>query len=87
MKQEFFSEEGTILIKKKENKIVFQHGWTRYSSGEKDKKNCVIEILKKQVNNIEKSKADWITSIIRYTLILRISRKCILICISFGGIS
>lgn len=75
MKQEFFSEEGTIFIKKKENKIVFQHGWTRHSAGEKDKENCVIEILKKQVNNIEKSKADWITSIRRYTLIFKNKQK------------
>lgn len=75
MKQEFFSEEGTIFIKKKENKIVFQHGWTRHNAGEKDKKNCVIEILKKQVNNIGKSKADWITSIRRYTLIFKNKQK------------
>lgn len=71
MKQDFFSDEGTILIKRKENKIVFQHGWTRYSTGEKDKKNCVIEVLKSQVYNIEKSKADWITSIRRYTVIFK----------------
>ena len=75
IKQDFFSEEGTIIAKRKENKIIFQHGWTRYSAGEKDKKNCAIEILKKQVNNIKKSKADWITSIRRYTLIFRNKQK------------
>lgn len=75
MKQEFFSEEGTIIVKKKANKIIFEHGWTRYTSGEKDKKNCVIEILKNQVNNIEKSKADWITSIRRYTLTFKNKQK------------
>ena len=75
IKQDFFSDEGTILIKKKENKIVFQHGWTLYTAGEKDKKNCVIEILKKRVDNIEKSKADWITSIRRYTLIFKNKQK------------
>ena len=69
MKQEFFSKEGTIIVKQKEHKIIFQHGWTCYTAGEKDKKNCVIEVLEKQVSNIEKSKADWITSIRRYTVI------------------
>lgn len=54
---------------------MFQHGWTRYSAGEEDKKNCVIEILKRQVNDIEKSKADWITSIRRYTLIFKNKQK------------
>lgn len=72
IKQDFFSEEGTIIAKKKENKIVFQHGWTRYDEGKNSKKNCVIGILKNKVTHIEKSKADWITSIRRYTLMKQI---------------
>lgn len=41
----------------------------------KIRKTVFIEILKKQVNNIEKSKADWITSIRRYTLIFKNKQK------------
>ncbi len=54
---------------------MFIHGWVRYSAGEKDKKNCVIEVLKNQVYNIEKSKADWIASIRRYTLTFKNKQK------------
>lgn len=75
IKQDFFSEKGTIIIKKKDNKIVFQHGWTRYDGGKNNKKNCVIEVLKNKVIHIEKSKADWITSIRRYTIIFKNKQK------------
>lgn len=75
MKQEFFSREGTIHIGQKRNKILFQHGWTQSTPGKRDKKNCVIEVFKNQVCRIEKGKADWITSIRRYTLTFRNKQK------------
>ena len=75
MKQEFFSSEGTIRIGQKRSNVLFQHGWTQSTAGQRDKKNCVIEVFKNKVYSIEKGKADWITSIRRYTLTFKNKQK------------
>lgn len=68
-----FDNNGNFTNNKKE--IVFKHGWTRYAAGEPDRTECIVKVFRNQVLEIEKSKADWITSKRRYTLIFRNKKK------------
>lgn len=73
--QNLIFENDKIVANKKE--LIFEHGWTRYSCShnEKDRTECVIKIFAKQVSEIKKSKADWITSIRQYTLTFKNKQK------------
>lgn len=73
--QNLIFDNDKIIANKKE--LIFEHGWTRYSCShdEKDRTECVIKVFAKQVSKIEKSKADWLTSIRRYTITFNNKRK------------
>ena len=73
--QNLIFEQDNIITDKKG--LIFEHGRTRYNFGhnEKDRTECVIKVYKNQISKIEKGKADWITSIRRYTLIFRDNKK------------
>jgi hypothetical protein len=53
------------------NKIAFKHGW----EDSDNKVECFIEVFEKQISSIEMSKADWVTSIRKYTLTFKNKQK------------